>query len=94
MGWGDPIAAHFDPNNRVADRARGGRSSRPFLVEGLWDKVLAERIAGNFVRMQLGHNDGGGLEGVYPTGGRASIKGNGDETKEKEAGHVAGLLVF
>lgn len=34
---------------------------------------------GDFVLMQFGHNDGGGLSDPR---GRASIKGNGDETQE------------
>src|SRR4051794_2771500 len=43
LGWGDPIAALFDPAKiKVENRARGGRSSRTFLTEGLWDKVLAD----------------------------------------------------
>jgi rhamnogalacturonan acetylesterase len=80
VGWGDPIADFFDKSKiNVANRALGGRSSRTFLTEGLWQKILADLKPGDFVIMQFGHNDGGPL-----TGGRnrASIKGNGDETKE------------
>ena len=76
-GWGAPIAAFFDATRlRVENRALGGRSSRSFLTEGLWEKVLAEVKAGDFVMMQFGHNDGGSL-----TAGRAraSLKGSGDE---------------
>src|SRR5262249_36614606 len=33
-GWGEPIAAYFDPAKiPVLNRARGGRSSRAFLTE-------------------------------------------------------------
>jgi lysophospholipase L1-like esterase len=79
QGWGDPIAALFDRTKiHVVNRARGGRSSRTFLTEGLWEKVLAEIKAGDFVLMQFGHNDGGSLASSY----RASIKGNGEETQE------------
>ena len=79
MGWGDPITSHFDTSKiNVVNRALGGRSSRTFLTEGLWDKTLAEMKAGDFVLMQFGHNDGGSLAASY----RASIKGNGDETQE------------
>lgn len=76
-GWGAPVAAFFDATKiRVENRALGGRSSRSFLTEGLWEKVLAEVKAGDFVMMQFGHNDGGSL-----TAGRAraSLKGNSDE---------------
>jgi lysophospholipase L1-like esterase len=80
-GWGDFLGAHFDSNKiRVANRALGGRSSRTFLTEGLWEKVRAELKPGDFVLMQFGHNDGGELfRGTRP---RASLKGNGDESRD------------
>ncbi len=80
VGWGTPIAKWFDASKvSVQNRALGGRSSRTFLTEGLWDKVLAEIEPGDVVLMQFGHNDGGGLKDPK---GRASIKGTGDETAE------------
>lgn len=80
-GWGDEIAPLFDASKiRVANRALGGRSSRTFLTEGLWDKVVAELKPGDYVLMQFGHNDGGELaKGTRP---RASLKGNGDDTRD------------
>ena len=79
-GWGAPLAGYFDPAKiKVVNRARGGRSSRTFLTEGLWEKVAAELKAGDFVLMQFGHNDGGALEGPKA---RASLKGNGEETNK------------
>jgi lysophospholipase L1-like esterase len=80
LGWGDPLVQHFDPAKiKVINRARGGRSSRTFLTEGLWDKVTAELKPGDYVLMQFGHNDGGSLTDPR---NRASIKGNGDETQD------------
>lgn len=80
LGWGDPLVQHFDPAKiKVVNSARGGRSSRTFLTEGLWDKVVAELKPGDYVLMQFGHNDSGSLNDPK---GRASIKGNGDETQE------------
>src|SRR5690242_9526024 len=77
VGWGDPIAALF--TIKVENRARGGRSSRTYLTEGLWQKVIDALQPGDFVLMQFGHNDGGSLtEGR----GRASLKGNGEETQD------------
>jgi lysophospholipase L1-like esterase len=79
-GWGDPFADFFDPSKiNVANRARAGRSSRTFLTEGLWDKVLQDLKAGDFVLIQFGHNDGGPLD----TGrARGSLPGLGEETQE------------
>src|SRR5690349_3937597 len=62
QGWGDPLKARFDSGRiRVENRARGGRSSRTFYTEGLWERVRAELKPGDFVIMQFGHNDGGSL---------------------------------
>jgi len=79
-GWGKFLGDHLDPARvRVENRARGGRSSRTYLTEGLWDKVVADLHPGDFVLIQFGHNDGGPLD----TGrARASLKGSGDESKE------------
>jgi rhamnogalacturonan acetylesterase len=83
VGWGDPIADLFDKSKiNVRNRALGGRSSRTFLTEGLWDKVIAELRPGDFVIMQFGHNDGGPLTSAPRGVPRASIKGNGDESQE------------
>ena len=79
-GWGDPFVAFFDSSKiNVLNRARAGRSSRTFLTEGLWEKVLQDLKAGDFVLIQFGHNDGGPLD----TGrARGSLPGLGEETKE------------
>jgi len=96
QGWGEPLAAHFDAARiKVENRALGGRSSRTFLTEGLWDKVLAEMKPGDFVLIQFGHNDGGSLSQGRA---RASLKGTGEETQQvtleatgtKEAVHTYG----
>jgi hypothetical protein len=37
-GWADPFAAYFDLGRvNIVNRARGGRSSRTFVTEGLWE---------------------------------------------------------
>jgi lysophospholipase L1-like esterase len=80
LGWGDHIAHYFDTTRiNVANRAHAGRSSRTFINEGSWDKVLAEIKPGDFVLLQMGHNDGGDLGGAKP---RGTIKGLGDESQD------------
>src|SRR6185369_4645104 len=60
LGWGDPFITYFDTTKvNVLNRARGGRSSRTFITEGLWDKVLSEINKGDFGLLQFGHNDAG-----------------------------------
>jgi lysophospholipase L1-like esterase len=81
QGWGDPIAAHFDKTRiKVANHAIGGRSSRTFITEGRWDQILAAAKPGDFVLIQMGHNDGGPLDDAARA--RGSIRGTGEETKE------------
>lgn len=81
MGWGNVIAAFFDTAKiRVENRARGGRSSRTYITEGLWDQVLAEMQPGDFVLMQFGHNNGGAINDTSRA--RGSLRGTGAETEE------------
>ena len=81
LGWGDPFIQFFDANQvNVVNRARGGRSSRTFITEGLWDKVLSEIKRGDFVLIQFGHNDGGKINDEMRA--RGSLPGVGEETRE------------
>jgi lysophospholipase L1-like esterase len=81
QGWGDPIAEMFDQSRiRVENRARGGRSSRTFQTEGLWDQILTELKPGDFVLMQFGHNDAGAVNDASRA--RGSLRGTGEETEE------------
>jgi len=80
LGWGDHLAHYFDTTKiNVANRAHAGRSSRSYMVEGAWDKVLAEIKPGDYVMLQWGHNDGGDLGGAKP---RGSLHGLGEETQD------------
>ena len=80
-GWGDPFIDYFDAEKvNVVNRARGGRSSRTFITEGLWDKVLSEMKRGDFVLIQFGHNDAGAINDA--TRARGSLAGTGEETQE------------
>src|SRR5580765_8626436 len=77
VGWGEQIGALFDSTRiKVDNRAIGGRSSRTFINEGRWDKILADAKAGDFVLVQMGHNDGGKPD--EPTRARGSLPGIGE----------------
>lgn len=80
LGWGDHFAHYFDTSRiNVANRAIAGRSSRSYIHEGHWDHVLAEMKPGDYVLIQMGHNDGGDVAGPKA---RGSLKGIGDETQD------------
>lgn len=80
-GWGSLIHEHFDTTKiHIENHAIGGRSSRTFLTEGRWDKIMANLQKGDYVMMQFGHNDGGALNDT--TRARGTIKGIGEETQE------------
>ena len=81
IGWGKPFGALFDPSKvNVVNSARGGRSSRTFVTEGLWDQLIAGVKTGDYVLIQFGHNDGGPINGDKIE--RGSLPGLGDETQE------------
>lgn len=80
-GWGHFMAAHLDTSRlQVENHAIGGRSSRTFLAEGRWDRIMATLKPGDFVMMQFGHNDAGPVNDTIRA--RGSIKGIGNETEE------------
>lgn len=96
-GWGDFVGAYFDPRKiNVVNRAVGGLSSRTFLTQGHWSRVLAMLKPEDVVIMQFGHNDNGALNDTSRA--RGTIKGVGEEaeaidnllTKEKEVVHSYG----
>ncbi|HXC94253.1 MAG TPA: rhamnogalacturonan acetylesterase [Edaphobacter sp.] len=83
LGWGDHFGHYFDTSKiNIANRAMAGRSSRSYYNEGRWANVLAEMKRGDFVLIQMGHNDGGTTTPQNDTKARASYRGIGDETAE------------
>lgn len=87
QGWGEPFKTLLDPARvNVANRARGGRSSRTFITEGLWAQLLADVKPGDVVLIQFGHNDGGAINAeppgsTRPVRARGSLPGVGEETE-------------
>ncbi|HVE60173.1 MAG TPA: hypothetical protein VNA26_00020, partial [Chitinophagaceae bacterium] len=56
-GWGMPFAHFFDSTVTVDNRAKNGRSTRTFISEGLWKKLIDDLKEGDYVFIQFGHND-------------------------------------
>ena len=56
-GWGQMFPMYFKDSVRVENYAQNGRSTKSFVAEGRWDKVVAALKPGDFVIIQFGHND-------------------------------------
>lgn len=81
QGWGSFIDAHFDTTKlSIENHAIGGRSSRTFITEGRWDKILSTLQKGDYVIMQFGHNDAGPLDDTARA--RGTLKGIGNDSTE------------
>jgi rhamnogalacturonan acetylesterase len=80
-GWGDFMYEQLDTEKIfIKNYARGGRSSRTFITEGLWDNILSKLKPGDFVILQFGHNDGGAINDSSRA--RGTIRGTGEEIVE------------
>ena len=55
-GWGQMVPSLLN-NIKVVNKAVNGRSSKSFIDEGRWEKVLDSLRPGDFVLIQFGHND-------------------------------------
>jgi lysophospholipase L1-like esterase len=88
QGWAAVLQPLFEPPKlEVVDLARGGRSSRTFITEGHWDRLITQVGAGDFVIIQFGHNDAGALNeeppgSTKPLRARGTIPGTGDESRQ------------
>jgi len=56
-GWGMVLQGFFDEGVVVDNHAQNGRSSKSFIDEGRWQKVLDKLQPGDYVVIQFGHND-------------------------------------
>ena len=80
-GWGTLTKPFFDSTRiSVENHAKSGTSSRTFITEGRWAKVLEKLQPGDFLVIQFGHND----QAVINDSARAkgSLKGTGEETED------------
>ncbi len=81
-GWGEMINEFLDTTQiSISNQAMAGRSTRTFIKEKRWDKVLSTLKAGDFVIMQFGHNEGSKPD-TSRAGYRGVLRGIGDETVE------------
>ena len=56
-GWGQVFPDYLTEEVTVTDLARGGRSTKSFIAEGLWDELIAQVGKDDWVFIEFGHND-------------------------------------
>ncbi len=56
-GWGFVLPGFFTEEVRIENHARNGRSTKSFIDEGRWQKVVDKLHKGDYVFIQFGHND-------------------------------------
>ena len=56
-GWGQLFRELIQPPLRLDNRAINGRSTRSFLAQGHWQRLLDALHPGDWVVIQFGHND-------------------------------------
>jgi lysophospholipase L1-like esterase len=62
-GWGSQGYTVFDAKKCVfQNQAKAGRSTRTYLEEGRWEEVYNSLEPGDYVLIQFGHNDIGGID--------------------------------
>lgn len=62
-GWGSQAYTVFDEAKcTFINAAKAGRSTRTFLLENRWEEVYRTLRPGDYVLIQFGHNDIGGID--------------------------------
>ncbi len=99
-GWGEKIGDFFDTTQlSISNQAMAGRSTRTFIKEKRWEKVMSTIKKGDYLIMQFGHNEGSRPD-TNKAGYRGVLKGTGEETVEltwpdstKETVHTYGWYI-
>lgn len=79
-GWGSLLPEFFDSTKiNISNQAMAGRSTRTFVKEGRWDRVLSTLKKGDYVLMQFGHNEGSRPD-TSRAGYRGVLRGTGEDT--------------
>ncbi len=56
-GWGELLPHYFSDPAMVINYAQNGRSTKSFIDEGRWQKLVDALQPGDWVIVQFGHND-------------------------------------
>ncbi|RKD12823.1 GDSL family lipase [Pelobium manganitolerans] len=79
-GWGTLLPEFFDTTKvNINNQAMAGRSTRTFVKEQRWAKVLEMLKPGDYVLMQFGHNEGSKPD-TTKKGYRGVLRGIGQDS--------------
>lgn len=79
-GWGTLISNYFDSTKiDICNQAMAGRSTRTFIKEGRWDRVISGIKKGDYLFIQFGHNEGAKPD-TTRAGYRGVLKGTDDDS--------------
>lgn len=57
-GWGEYLQSQLDDTKvKVENHAQNGRSTKSFIAEGRWQKIVDSLKKGDYVFIEFGHND-------------------------------------
>lgn len=57
-GWGEYLQSQFDDSRvKIENHAQNGRSTKSFINEGRWQKIVDSLKRGDYVFIEFGHND-------------------------------------
>ena len=56
-GWGMPFVYFWDSSINIVNTAKNGRSTKSFILEGIWQSIVNQAAEGDYVMIQFGHND-------------------------------------
>ena len=94
-GWGSQAATIFDVRKCTPiNKAMAGRSTRTYLDEGRWDEVYNSIEPGDYVLIQFGHNDIGGIDRDKERGVIATAKDTCHVYKLKSNGKYKVIYSF
>jgi rhamnogalacturonan acetylesterase len=79
-GWGEMIGELLDTTKiTVSNQAMAGRSTRTFIKEKRWEKVINAIQSGDYLIMQFGHNEGSKPD-TSKAGYRGVLRGTGNDS--------------
>ena len=94
-GWGSQAYTVFDESKcTFINFAKAGRSTRTFLNENRWEKVYRTLRPGDYVLIQFGHNDIGGIDKEKERGVIASAKDTCHVYKSQASGKFEVVYSF